>query len=319
MTLKRFLALIASLVAPLAISNVSMAQDSATIGHIGPSQAEYRAMITPPGSQLKSRLRTVAPGVVEKLAAGPTIAPTGAPGISPTSSDGVTLFHHRAGNVAVPTAYGTIKIPYTTRRVAVHVRGGSTIAAHDPVTSYPFRATGKMVVNFGANAFDCTGALIRKGLLLTAAHCLHNYGTGAAGYATAIQWIPAEFSAAASGPYGIWTGRYWVAPSFYVLGTDTCDVNGRGVVCDNDIALVVLNQKNINGTLRWPGEFVGYYAYAVNGYSQLSRRSSATSLLLRSRSLDIRRRSMAVSRCSAPTRSASTRQRLAQERRTARS
>ena len=104
-------------------------------------------------------------------------------------------------------------------------------------------------------------------MLITAAHCIETYGQGAAGLADAIQLIPAEFSTAAGGPYGVWTGRFWAVTPPYANGTDTCDVDADGVACDNDIALVVLNQRNINGVLTWPGKVVGYYAVAVNGYS----------------------------------------------------
>jgi hypothetical protein len=141
------------------------------------------------------------------------------------------------------------------------------VAAQVPVTSYPYRATGKMVVTDGGEDFDCTAALIRRGLLITAAHCIQNYGKGAAGKADAVQWIPAEYSTAAGGPYGVWTASYWTAVPPYINGTDTCDVDADGVACDNDIALVVLKQKTINGVATWPSKLVGTYAVAVNGYS----------------------------------------------------
>ena len=201
-----------------------------------------------------------------RSATSPQIAPMGVPAISPNSSDGVQIFQNRPSAEA-PAAFGTLKIPYTAKRVAVSILGPSASAAQVPVTSFPYRAIGKLVVTVGPDAFDCSATLIRRGLLLTAAHCIHTYGEGLAGYADAVQWIPAEFSAAAGGPYGVWTGRFWTATPPYQNGTDTCDVDADGVACNNDIALVVLNRRNINGVLKWPGQVVGYLPWAVNGYS----------------------------------------------------
>jgi hypothetical protein len=250
------------------VGGVSSAQVSPTVGHVGPSRAAYDAMPAPKGKS-KSRLPTVPASVIQRAASSPATALPGAPGIAPTSSDGERVYRHSAASGIEPNAYGTIRIPYTTKRVAVRVVGPGGTAAQMPVTSAPFRITGDIEVTFNGEAFDCTGALIRKGILLTAAHCIHEYGQGNAGYADAIRWIPGEYSAAAGGPYGVWTGRFWVVPGPYRLGTDTCAVDGNGVVCNNDVALVVLNRRTINGVLTWPGRILGYYAYAVNGYSSV--------------------------------------------------
>jgi len=180
----------ASVIAALHLFGASVAVgQTSSSNSVEPGQAVHDALRAKP--QRKSRLPLAPASVFEH--AGPAVAPIGMPAASTFSSDGVHVFHDQAPAAVVPRAFGTIKIPYTTKRVAVSILGASTVAAQVPVTSYPYRATGKMVVTDGADDFDCTAALIRRGLLLTAAHCIQNYGQGAAGKADAVQWIPAEF------------------------------------------------------------------------------------------------------------------------------
>ena len=72
--------------------------------------------------------------------------------------------------------------PYATARVAVTgTPGPGTFTPQIPVTSRPYRFTGKLWMRFGANWFVCTASLIKQGVLITAAHCVHNYGQAAAG------------------------------------------------------------------------------------------------------------------------------------------
>lgn len=249
------------------VAEAAMAQSADSYSRVGPSQAVYDALRAKPATARKSRLPLAPASVFQRSLSGPQVSPLGSPAIAPTSSDGGNILHDQPAEGISPSAFGTIKIPFTTKRVAVQTLGPSAVAAQVPVTSFPYRATGKMVVTIGADDFDCTAALIRRGLLITAAHCIETFGKGAAGLADAIQFIPAEFSTAAGGPYGVWTGRYWAVTPPYANGTDTCDIDADGVACDNDIAVVVLNQRTIGGVLKWPGQVVGTYAVAVNGYS----------------------------------------------------
>jgi hypothetical protein len=159
-----------------------------------------------------------------------------------------------------PQAWGTERFPYTTVRSSVWAYGSPNGSDATPVTSYPFRATGKLWMRFGNNWFVCTASLIKKGLLVTAAHCVHNYGQGRSGYPNLVVWQPARYGGTV--PYGgNWTAYTWVIPGVYYLGTDTCTTTG--VVCNNDLAVVVLQSKK--GT--YPGSSTGWYGYGWNGYS----------------------------------------------------
>ncbi|MEX0343490.1 MAG: hypothetical protein AB3N20_01110, partial [Rhizobiaceae bacterium] len=132
-----------------------------------------------------------------------------------------------------------------------------------PVTSRPFRFTGKLYMRFGSDWFVCTASLVEKGVLITAAHCVAGYGAGAAGIADEVIWYPGNYNSA-GGFWGYFTAQSIHVPAPYLNGTDTCDFFANGVVCNNDIATVVLAIRN--GLLA--GQAMGgWYAYAWNGYS----------------------------------------------------
>lgn len=165
-------------------------------------------------------------------------------------------------------AYGTAteRWPYTTARVAVtgNPGPGSVRAGYTPVTSRPYRQSGKLWMRFGAQWFVCTASLIKKGVLITAAHCVHNYGQGAGGFADEVRWYPANITPSLTtngGPWGYFVGQEWRVPIPYLNGTDTCQSGADGIVCNNDIATVVLQKKND----RFAGSLLGgWYAYGWN-------------------------------------------------------
>lgn len=220
----------------------------------------------PPPSGRESVLPKTAPGRLPRADAAqfdameqaPSPAPGGVPGLSSTMSNGKRTFKLDA--TEAPEAFGSAKMPFTTSRVAVQVLGTSTSAAMTPVTSYPYRATGKLWARFGSSWFVCTASLIGKGILVTAAHCIHEYGRKGPGFANAIEWDPATYSTTGR-PYGRYSYRYAAIPSPYYNGTDTCTT--RGVVCNNDIAVIVL--WPVGGVM--PGNRLGWYRYGWNGYS----------------------------------------------------
>ncbi|WP_170764723.1 trypsin-like serine peptidase [Ruegeria lacuscaerulensis] len=134
-------------------------------------------------------------------------------------------------------AFGDGGHPYTTARA-------SSVGSSTPVSEYPWRATGKLLMQFGASNFVCTASVIELNLLVTAAHCVHEFGQGQDGFADAVTFEPARHEG--DRPFGTWTGRTWYAPTVYVDGTDECSVEAPGIVCENDIAVVVL-EPNENG------------------------------------------------------------------------
>jgi V8-like Glu-specific endopeptidase len=185
-------------------------------------------------------------------------------GTTVASSDGVK---HDVGTVEGgrhADAYGTASpqsiAPYTTAGAYGDNTTTSGGAGSVAVTSSPWRSTGKLYFNVSGKPYECTASLIAPGLVVTAAHCVYEFGNNTlSGFHTDYVFVPAQ--ADSSRPYGSWTVSHQFVPASYVKGTDTC--TQKGVVCNNDIAILVMNAQN--GQL--PGNVVGWYAYSWNGYS----------------------------------------------------
>jgi hypothetical protein len=158
-------------------------------------------------------------------------------------------------------AYGTGGHPFTTRAAYGEAVSGRL------TNRTPLRQTGKLWMRFGSDWFVCTASVINKGLLVTAAHCVWNYGSSPA---DEVRFEPARHGTVA--PYalrfGTWTASNWWVPGVYASGTDTCTT--AGVVCANDVAIVVLN----TGPTGWLGkqiaEVVGRYRHYKNSEGYVS-------------------------------------------------
>jgi V8-like Glu-specific endopeptidase len=149
-------------------------------------------------------------------------------------------------------AHGTANHPFTTKRAS---SAPDDIA---PVDKFPWSATGKLFVKFGNATFVCTASVIRKGLLVTAAHCVHNFGEKDAGFADFVRFEPARHVDLT--PFGSWTAKEWWIPATYHDGTDKCSAEAPGIVCENDIAVVVL--EKLNG--KFISEETGSYDFPKN-------------------------------------------------------
>ena len=245
----------------IGVSLVSVQTGSAQLGNgpktvsAGPSGPASASGPVGPGL---SRLPTTSPTVMPYLSSGGTPAAGEKSGSSTDTGVG-------------SDAYGTntsYKWPYTIARVAVTgAPYNTTNGAIVPVASLPYRLSGKLWMRFGTSSwYVCTASLIKKGVLVTAAHCVHNYGQKAAGFAKEVLWYPANYSAA-GGPWGYYSGVTWRIPTVYYNGNDTCQSGASGVVCNNDLATVTLAPKS--GV--YAGSALGgWYGYGWNGYSYLA-------------------------------------------------
>lgn len=166
-------------------------------------------------------------------------------------------------------------VTYSTARVANSTVNTSATAAAQPVGGMPYVATGKLLIaTTTPGVFNgwCSASLVGKGVLVTAAHCVHNYGLGQPGFYKSLRFIPAQNSSTTNaGPYGFWDAQTWWIPTVYLNGTDTCSV--RGIVCNNDVAVVLL-KKNSAGRYPFAVPQINRYGYGWNGYGFRAEGSS---------------------------------------------
>ncbi len=147
-----------------------------------------------------------------------------------------------------PQEFGTSGQPFTTNR---------TNASGDNTTFYyPYRAAGKLFFNIGSSTFVCSASLIKPGVVVTAAHCVANFGQQQ--FYSNWQFVPAYNNGSA--PYGVWSSSTAAVLTSYYNGTDPCAQSG--VVCQDDVAVIVLRQQS--GI--FAGNRTGWHGYGWNGY-----------------------------------------------------
>jgi hypothetical protein len=167
----------------------------------------------------------------------------------------------RNGIVQMPRAFGSFGIPYTTTRVQDgNQSAAGTTAANRLSTTYPYRTVGKLTFNVGY----CSASLIRRSVIVTAAHCIQNFGSGGNLF-SGFQFRPGHYGAAGAtaaqiAPYGTWNWIVLVRPASWANGTDI----GSGAARDNDLAVIALGK---NGQGQFVGDITGYLGYGWNNYS----------------------------------------------------
>lgn len=160
-------------------------------------------------------------------------------------------------------AFGTFGIPYTTTRVAL---GGSNknsnVGPSYLSSSSPYRQIGKLFLPT-INSF-CSATLIRRSVIVTAAHCIQDFGSGNSTFGD-WEFVPGHYGPAGatlaqSEPYGRWTWETVARPVTWSNGTDT----GSGAARNNDLAVIILAKDTSNQFL---GDIIGWTGYATNNYS----------------------------------------------------
>lgn len=144
--------------------------------------------------------------------------------------------------------FGTSQHPFTTSRADTKVGQVSK--------EYPFSASGKLFFNIGTSSYVCSASLIKKGIIVTAAHCVAGYGTGE--FHSNWVYVPAQNDRfTPNAPYGVYSVTDAVVMSSWIDGTDGCDV-----ICPNDVAVLVA--APIEGV--YPGTRTGFLSYGWDNY-----------------------------------------------------
>lgn len=188
---------------------------------------------------------------------GPTGYSAGSEGTGITSPE--FLGTPAASNEAAPQDWGTSNHPFTTARADLF-----TYATNK---QYPYRAAGKLFFKIGSSSYICSASLIKPGVVVTAAHCVANYG--ASQFYSGWQFIPGYRNGTA--PYAKWSVSSAIILSAYYNGTDGCAV--YGVVCPDDVAVLILQANKLG---HYPGTTAGWYGYwygggFVNGLFQITQ------------------------------------------------
>lgn len=157
-------------------------------------------------------------------------------------------------------AYGTAGLPFTTSRVDA---GGLQLSKVDY-----FRRAGRLFFKVGSDTGVCSASLIKPGVVVTAAHCVAEFGSNT-GF-TNFQYVPAYYKGQA--PYGIWSAAKVYVMNSYVNGSASCAQ--PGVVCTNDIAVIKLAPK----AGKHAGHQTGWFGYAWDGYGFVEGKTQITQL-----------------------------------------
>lgn len=157
----------------------------------------------------------------------------------------------------IPPAFGSFAVPYTSKRVS-HLPTSAVGSGSNAYLSatYPYSTMGRLTFSTGY----CSATLIRRSVIVTAAHCIQNFGSGNSLF-SGFTFTPAFYNGSA--PYGNWAWESLVRPGSWANGTDT----GSGAARNNDLAVIAL-ARNSQG--QFIGDRTGYLTYAWNNYSFVS-------------------------------------------------
>ena len=164
-----------------------------------------------------------------------------------------------AQNIIAPAEYGTTKYPFTTAQADL---GGLPTN-----TAWPYRASGKLFFNSDGKSYICSASLIKRGIVVTAAHCVSEYGKNR--FYTDFQFVPGYRDGAA--PFGVWTASQVLVMADYLKGKKCTN----SVVCNDDIAVIVLAPQS---DPQYPGSSTGWYGYGWNGYGFAGTKTQITQI-----------------------------------------
>jgi hypothetical protein len=140
-----------------------------------------------------------------------------------------------------PQEFGTNNHPFSTAR--------ADLFNHATNTAYPYAPSGRLFFKIGTDSFVCSASLIKRGLVVTAAHCVAEFGKRQ--FHTAFSFVPGYRNGVA--PFQTWFAQEARILTSYFTGTDPCAQSG--VICQDDVAVIRLIPRS-NPT--FPGTATGW-------------------------------------------------------------
>jgi V8-like Glu-specific endopeptidase len=160
--------------------------------------------------------------------------------------------------------FGTNNHPFTTARADLSIATNK---------AFPYGIAGNLYFKIGGSTYICSASLIKRGVIVTAAHCVANYG--ASQFYSGWTFMPGYRNGVV--PFSKWTASNATILTAYYNGTDGCAV--YGVVCPDDVALITLAAKKYKGQPnQYPGTYTGWYGYGWNGYGFVNSITQITQL-----------------------------------------
>lgn len=148
-----------------------------------------------------------------------------------------------------PAEFGTSELPFSTAE--------ADLGSNPTNTSFPYQASGKLFFLEGGQSFVCSASMITRGIAVTAAHCVASFGQQQ--FHSNWMFVPGYRNGDA--PFGVWTAANAYVLTSYYDGSDSCAQSG--VICQNDVAILVLNAA---GDGSYAGDSTGFYGYGFDGY-----------------------------------------------------